>query len=125
MLAVALAATAAVVVQLRCVDAATEAARLAARDDLEGARRAAARLVPGGAEVVIEVRGDDVVARVRAAPLGSALPGIRVSAQALAAREPAPVAPVQGPDPTSDELVDGGEALAGVTAPGATAGAAG
>lgn len=102
-LALALAAMGAVVLQLRGVDAATEAARLAARGDPEGARRAAARLLPEGAEVTVEVRGDDVVARVRAAPLGSALPGLRVGAEALAAREPSPVAPVEGPDPLPGE----------------------
>ncbi|MHC1563473.1 TadE family type IV pilus minor pilin [Actinomycetospora sp. C-140] len=98
-LAVVLAAMGAVVLQLRCTDAAVEAARFAARGDPDGARRAAARLVPDGAEVVVEVRGDDVVARVRAAPLGSALPGLRVGAEVLAAREPSPVAPAEGPDP--------------------------
>lgn len=103
-LAVVLAAMGAVVLQLRCVDAATEAARLAARGDADGARRAAARLLPDGAEITLEVRGDDVVARVRAAPLGSALPGLRVSAEVLAAREPSPVAPVEGPDPLPGEM---------------------
>jgi hypothetical protein len=103
-LAVVLAAMGAVVLQLRCTDAATEAARLAARGDEAGARRAAARLVPDGAEVTVDVRGDDVVARVRAAPLGSALPGVRVAAEVVAAREPSPVAPAQGPDPLPGEL---------------------
>ncbi|MEJ2886460.1 TadE family type IV pilus minor pilin [Actinomycetospora aeridis] len=98
-LAVVLAAMGAVVLQLRCVDAAIEAARLGARGDVDGARRAAERLLPAGAEVGVEVRGDDVVVHVRAAPLGSALPGLRVGAEALAAREPSPVAPAEGPDP--------------------------
>ncbi|MDD7920861.1 TadE family type IV pilus minor pilin [Actinomycetospora callitridis] len=102
-LAVVLAAMGAVVLQLRCVDAATEAARLGARGDPDAARRAAARLLPDGAEVVLETRGDDVVARVRAAPLGSALPALRVGAEAVAAREPSPVAPVEGPDPLPGE----------------------
>ena len=105
-LAVVLSAMGAMVLQLRCVDAATEAARLAARGDTQAARRAAARLLPDGAdsnvEVTLEVRGDDVVARVRAAPLGSALPGVRVGAEAVASREPASVAPVAGPDPLTD-----------------------
>ena len=101
-LALVLAAMGAMVLQLRCVDAATEAARLAARGDPEGARRAAVGLGPEGAEVTVEVRVDDVVARVRAAPLGSALPGVRVAAEAAASREPASVAPVEGPDPLTD-----------------------
>jgi hypothetical protein len=95
-LLVVLAAMSAMVLQLRCVDAATEAARLAARGDLERAKVAGTALVPAGAEVVVEVRGEDVVARVRAAPLGSALPGIRVGAESRAAREPSPVAPAEG-----------------------------
>ena len=115
-LAVVLAAMGAMVLQLRCVDAATEAARLAARGDSEGARRAAARLLPGGADVAVEVRGDDVVARVRAAPLGSALPGVRVAAEARAVREPSPVATGEGPDPLAD--------VAGQAGPGEPAGTA-
>jgi hypothetical protein len=102
-LAVVLAAMGAVVLQLRCVDAATEATRLGARGDPDAARRAAARLLPDGAEVVLETRGDDVIARVRAAPLGSALPALRVGTEAVAAREPSPVAPVEGPDPLPGE----------------------
>ncbi|GAA4911240.1 hypothetical protein EV188_10371 [Actinomycetospora succinea] len=98
-LGIVLAAMGAVVLQLRCLDAATEAARLAARGDAEGARRAAEQLLPGGSEVGVDVRGDDVVVRVRAVPLGSALPGLRIGAEASAAREPSPVAPGEGPDP--------------------------
>jgi hypothetical protein len=112
-LAVVLSAMGAMVLQLRCVDAATEAARLAARGDTEGARRAATRLVPGTAEVTVEVRGDDVVARVRAAPLGSALPGVRVAAEAAASREPASVAPVEGPGPLVDAVTDAEPPAAG------------
>lgn len=99
----------AVVLQLRCVDAATEASRLAARGDLDGARSAAAALLPVGTEVAVEVRGEDVVARVRAAPLGSALPGLRVVAESRAAREPSPVAPAEG-GTGSDAAADPGGA---------------
>lgn len=119
-LGVVLAAMGAVVLQLRCVDAATEAARLAARGDADGARRAAERLLPGGAEVAVDVRGDDVVARVRAVPLGSALPGVRVGAEATASREPAPVAPAEGPDPLPD-----GQSEADAATPPAAASRAG
>lgn len=95
-LALVLAAMSAAVLQLRCVDAATEAARLGARGDPEGARRAAAQLLPAGAEVVVEMRGSDVVARVRTAPLGTALSGVRVGAEARAVREPPSVSPAEG-----------------------------
>lgn len=93
-----LAAMSAVLVQLRCVDAASEAARLAARDDPDAARRAGTALLPGGAEVVLEIRDEVVVARVRAPLLGSALPGLRVGAEATAAREPGATV-VEGPAP--------------------------
>lgn len=119
-LAVVLAAMGAVVLQLRCVDAATEAARFGARGDVDGARRAAARLVPGGSEVTVDVAGDDVVARVRAAPLGSALPGVRVGAEALAGREPSPVAPGEGPDPLAEGSAGGSATDAGTGAPTGT-----
>lgn len=117
-LGVVLAAMGAVVLQLRCVDAATETARLAARGDTDGARRAGERLLPGGAEVTVEVHGDDVVVRVRAAPLGSALPGLRVGAEGRAAREPSPVAPAEGPDPLPGGLpeADAGTTPASVSA---------
>lgn len=92
-----LAGMAAVLVQVRCVDAAGEAARLAARDDVVAARRAAAALLPDGAEVAVEVRDDVVVVRVRVPPLGSALPGLRVGADATAAREGGAAA-VAGPE---------------------------
>lgn len=117
-LGVVLAAMGAVVLQLRCVDAATEAARLAARGDTDGGRRAAEQLLPGGAQVTVDVRGDDVVARVRATPLGSALPGLRVGAEALAAREPSPVAPAEGPDPLPGGLPEADAGIDPATASG-------
>lgn len=107
-LGVVLAAMGAVVLQLRCVDAATEAVRFAARGDTDGGRRAAEKLLPGGAEVTLDARGDDVVARVRAVPLGAALPGLRVGAEATAAREPSSVAPAEGPDALPGEPPEAG-----------------
>lgn len=73
---------AALTMQVRCVDAAREAARLAAR----GGAVAASSLAPGGAG--IEVRRDSgyVVARVTArSPI---LPGVVIVGQAVAAVEP-------------------------------------
>ena len=91
-LAVVLAAVGAVVAQVRCVDAAGEAARRASRDDMAGAQ-ALARDLPAGAEVRVEPEGDLVHVVVRVPPLGGALPGLRVTAEAVAAREPAVAAP--------------------------------
>ena len=77
---------AAVSAQVRCIDAAREAARLAARGD-DGAAVDTARLTgPDGASVEVRRDGGRVVARVRVpAPL---LPGVTVGAEAVAAPEP-------------------------------------
>jgi hypothetical protein len=70
--------------QVRCVDAAREAARLAARG--ADGTAAAERVGPSGAVVALRRDGAFVVARVSAkSPL---LPGITVAAEAVAAVEP-------------------------------------
>lgn len=77
---------AAVSIQVRCLDAAREAARLAARGDDRAAVETARRAGPDGATVEVRRDGGRVVARVRVpAPL---LPGITVAAEAVAAPEP-------------------------------------
>lgn len=82
-LVVCLAGLNAVVLQIRCVDAAREAARLAARGD-DGA--AARRAGPDGAVVSIRRDGETLVARVSTrSPL---LPGITITAEAVSAVEP-------------------------------------
>lgn len=73
-------------VQLRCVDSAREAARLAARGDERSALDAARRIGPAGAQVELRRDGDYVVARVSAGS-PSWLP-VRIEAEAVAAREP-------------------------------------
>ncbi len=78
--------------QIRCIDAAREAARLAGRGDLDGARAAAGRLA-GAAAVDIDVGDRQVTVSVSAAPLGSLLPGLRIGATSVAAVEGASVAP--------------------------------
>ena len=104
-LAVVLAGMGATVVRLRCVDAAGEAARLAARGDPAAATRVQ-RLLPPGTEVEVAIEGDDVRVVVRAPPLGAALPGLRVGAQAWAAREPGSAAPATGADPPTEGVPD-------------------
>jgi len=72
--------------QVRCVDAAREAARLAARGDDGSTGDTAQRIAPEGAAVQIRRDGGFVVARVTAkSPL---LPGITIAAEAVAAAEP-------------------------------------
>lgn len=94
LLLVLAAAVAAVVVvgdQLKCVDAAREAARAAARGDPAAAVAAIGnRAAPGGAHVSVSTSGDDVVVAVSAvvAPLGPFPFRVTVSARAVALREP-------------------------------------
>lgn len=90
-LALSLAAVIAVTAQLRCIDAAREAARLTARGEQERGEQAARRLAPNGADVRIELRGDEVSVVVVADPVGGLLPGVDVSAEAFAALEPGPL----------------------------------
>lgn len=75
----------AISMQVRCVDAAREAARLAARGDDRGATEMARRIAPDGAAVQFQRDGSVVVARVSAR---ATLPGLTVSSQAAAALEP-------------------------------------
>ncbi|MEU0544846.1 TadE family type IV pilus minor pilin [Nocardia sp. NPDC005978] len=74
--------------QVRCVDAAREAARLTARGDTERAVPVARGVAPPGAEVTVRVDGDLVIAMVSAR---SPLLPITVRAEAVAAREPGEV----------------------------------
>jgi hypothetical protein len=83
-LALCVAGITAVSTHIRCVDAAREVARLAARGD--GSADAAGALVPDGATVQIRRDGDFVVATVTART--ALLPGVTVSAEAVAASEP-------------------------------------
>lgn len=94
LLLVLAAAVAAVVVvgdQLRCVDAAREAARAAARGDPASTVTAiGTRAAPGGARISVSTSQDDVVVSVWAvvAPLGPLPFHVTVSARAVALREP-------------------------------------
>lgn len=72
--------------QVRCIDSAREAARLAARGDERAATEAARRLGPAGSVLALRRDGDYVVARVSVdAPL---LRGFSIAGEAVAAREP-------------------------------------
>lgn len=84
----ALGAINAVLAQMRCVDAARDAALAAARG--EDGTAAGRRTAPAGASVSVQVDGDTVRATVRVPvrPLGPHLPGVDVGASAVADREP-------------------------------------
>jgi hypothetical protein len=84
----------AVLLQLRCVDAARAGARVGARGEPASAVRAeAGRVAPKGATVRISADGADVVVDVRLAvglpgPWSGAVPALDVHGRAVAAVEP-------------------------------------
>lgn len=80
---VCLAGLNAAVLQIRCVDAAREAARLAARGD-DGIA-AARRVGPGGAVVSVHREGELLVARI--STTSALLPGITITAEAVSVAE--------------------------------------
>lgn len=85
-LALCAAGLTAVWLQVRCIDAAREAARLAARGDDGAAAEVARAAGPDGAALRLRRDGDRVVATVSvSAPL---LPGVTVVGEAVAAVEP-------------------------------------
>lgn len=71
--------------QVRCIDAAREAARLAARAD-PAASEVAARVAPAGADITVRIEGDAAVATVRSS--SALLPLVTLRATAVAAMEP-------------------------------------
>lgn len=87
-LALALGGVAAVTDQLRCTDAAREAARLTARGDPTGARRAVAAIAPAGANLELVADAGGLTAIVRATPASGLLPGVRIVGRAFAVAEP-------------------------------------
>ena len=91
-LAGAVAAVTVVGAQLRCVDAAREGARAAARgDDAANISAVTARAAPDGATTAVSGTDDEVTVTVsaRIAPLGPVPLRVAVSATAVALREPA------------------------------------
>lgn len=86
MLALCLAGVTAVSMQVRCVDAAREAARLAARGDERSALDAARRIAPLGSRVQVRRDGDFLVATVVAH--SKLLPSLGIAAKAVSAAEP-------------------------------------
>jgi Flp pilus assembly protein TadG len=90
-IAAALTAVSVLLAQLQCVDAAREGARAAARGEpVEVARSAATRVAPAAARVDIGTEGEEVRVTVAATAGkgGGLLPTFRVTATAVALREP-------------------------------------
>jgi hypothetical protein len=84
-LVLCLAGITAVSMQVRCVDAAREAARLAARGD-RNAVDVARRIAPDGAQVQVRRDGDVLVATV--AVRAKLLPTLNIAARAVSIAEP-------------------------------------
>jgi hypothetical protein len=76
----------AVSMQVRCIDAAREAARLAARGDGADAEQTARDIAPAGAKLNLRQEGGRVFATVSAE--STLLPGIVIRADMVAAIEP-------------------------------------
>jgi hypothetical protein len=85
-LVLCLAGVTAVSMQVRCIDAAREAARLAARGDERSAVATARAIAPGGALVQLRRDGDFVVATVTAR--SNLLPALGIAATGVSAMEP-------------------------------------
>ena len=85
-LVLCLAGVTAISMQVRCVDAAREAARLAARGDERAAVDAARRIAPAGAVVQVHQDGDLLVATV--VVHSKLLPKLDIAAKAVSAAEP-------------------------------------
>ncbi|MFD9895543.1 TadE family type IV pilus minor pilin [Amycolatopsis sp. NPDC059027] len=74
--------------QLRCTDAAREAARLLARGQPAEAESAVHAIAPSGARLDVRRAGDGITVEVGAEALGGLLPGVHLSATAYAMAEP-------------------------------------
>lgn len=91
LLTVAIGAVSAVTSQLRCIDAAREAARAAARgESMQVVVGLATRAAPGGARVEVVSGAEQVVVTVTAqVPIGGGLlPSVTVRGEAVAVPEP-------------------------------------
>lgn len=84
-LALCIGALSSISYQMRCQDAAREAARLVARGDRERALDVASRVAPPAARIGIGEDGDLIVVTVEA---DGPLPMLTLTAEAVAAREP-------------------------------------
>lgn len=74
--------------QLRCTDAAREAARLLARGQPHEAAAAVHQIAPSGASLSVQQTGDAISVQVTARPAGGLLPAVHLDATAYAVAEP-------------------------------------
>lgn len=95
-LALSLAGITAVADQVRCTDAAREAARLVARGEPERVAEAVDRIAPPGARWEVATEPGGFTVTVLAEPIGGLLPGVSLRAEAFAVPEPGIPAPPAG-----------------------------
>jgi hypothetical protein len=101
-LAMVLAGVSMVLDQIRCIDAAREAARLVARGEQDRAADAVRRIGPPRATRSITTSGDAITVVVTDPAGGSMLPGVHVHGEAYAVREPDDPDPTTSGRPTAD-----------------------
>jgi hypothetical protein len=105
-LAMVLAGVSMVLDQIRCVDAAREAARLVARGEQNRAADAVRQIGPPRATLSITTNGDAITVVVQDPAGGGLLPGVHVRGEAYAIQEPT------DPDPTNTGPTTGGDPTA-------------
>ena len=102
LLAMVLAGVSMVLDQIRCIDAAREAARLVARGEPDRAADAVRRIGPPRATLSVTTNGDGITVVVTDPAGGSMLPGVHVHGEAYAVREPDDPDPTAAARPTAD-----------------------
>jgi hypothetical protein len=105
-LAMVLAGVSMVLDQIRCVDAAREAARLVARGEQNRAADAVRRIGPPRATLSITTNGDAITVVVQDPAGGGLLPGVHVQGEAYAIQEPTDpdsTGPTRGGDPNATD----------------------
>lgn len=86
--ALVLAGTTSVIGQLRCADAAREAARLIARGQPQLAQEAVVRIAPQGAQLNVDTEGENVKVEVRVQAAAGLLPDVQLAAVVHTILEP-------------------------------------
>jgi hypothetical protein len=115
-LAMVLAGVSMVLDQIRCTDAAREAARLVARGEQHRAADAVRQIAPPGATLSVTTNGDAITVFVQDPAADGLLPGVHIHAEAYAIAEPT------DPDPTANGRPNNGPAAGSATAGDPTAG---
>jgi Flp pilus assembly protein TadG len=116
-LAMVLAGMSTMLDQIRCTDAAREAARLVARGDQDLAADAVHKIAPSGATFAVTTVGEGIVVAVRDPAAGGLLPGVHVVADAFAVPEPDAADPDAADPDAADPDDDTSAGTAGGQAP--------